>query len=246
MSDVFTSLLCIELDCLLDTRLASLYLIDPKLADQVLKHDYLDRWSDDFPVNAELFDKVYRSRDRLTLKSSVLTPMVRLCKEFVHETLRQGINGPFQYKPKIVINRYPYQLEPEEEEVIVRAVASAINQVCDIQMVSYDYEQLNPAWVKKECSILILYRYPDWLEYHSVNGAWKKTTCPEVTLMGPALYFNGPPTDSVMAESKAIKVTPFEAMEEIAGPLIQLSLLPIRYFSIALEDAMAKRPVTTP
>jgi tRNA G37 N-methylase Trm5 len=149
MSDTFTSLLCIELDCLLDTRLATLFLIDSETAETVLRKGYLDRWTDEFPVNQELFEKVYRSRDRQTLKNSVLTPMVRLCKEFVHETLKQGVQGPYQYTPKIMINMYPYELTDTEQEIIVRAVASAVKQVCDIQIVRYDYDQLNPAWVKR-------------------------------------------------------------------------------------------------
>jgi hypothetical protein len=239
MSEIFTSLLCIELDCLLDTRLATLFLIDAEAAESVLRKGYLDRWTDDFPVKTELYEKVYRARDRKTLKNSIMTPMVRLCREFVHETLKQGTQGPYQYTPKIVINMYPYQLTDSEQETIVRVVATAVKQVCDIQIVSYDYDQLNPAWVKKECSVLVMYRYPEWLEYHSLNGQWKKTTCPEVTLMGPALYFNGPPSDAAVAESQALKMSPFEAMEQITGPLIQLTLLPVRYFSIAFDEAMA-------
>jgi hypothetical protein len=47
------------------------------------------------------------------------------------------------------------------------------------------------------------------------------------------------PSDTAVAESQALKMSPFEAMEQIAGPLIQLTLLPVRYFSIAFEETMA-------
>lgn len=231
MSESSTSILCIELDCLLDTRLATLYQIDPAAASDAMASGYEHRVEDRFKVDAALFHSLYAARDRLILKNSLMTPMVRLCREFVEQTLRQKTDGPFQYTPQILINAYPYVLADSETETITRAVATAVKEYCDIQTVFYDYAQLSPAWVKQTCSILVLYHYPDWLEYHSLNGNWKKTTCPEVTLMGPALYFNGLPSDQILAEAKQLQLTPFEAMEQLAGPLIQLSLLPIRYFS---------------
>lgn len=246
MTETTSSLLCIELDCLLDTRLATLYQIDPEAVKAVLDHGYLDRWTDDFPVDRALFQTVYRARDRLILKNSVMTPMVRLCREFVQATLQQNLNSPYQYTPKIAVNIHPYDLEEAECEVFIRAIATAIHQPCDIQIIRYDYTQLTPTWLKQECSILVLYDYTAWLEYHSVHGEWKTVTCPEVTLMGPALYFKGPPSPTAMAEAHAMHITPFEAMEQLAGPLIQLTLLPVRYFSIALESAPSAETTVSP
>lgn len=231
MSESSTSILCIELDCLLDTRLATLYQLDPNAASEAMASGYDRRVEDRFKVDPALFRSVYTARDRLVLKNSLMTPMVRLCREFVEQTLRQKADGPFQQTPQILINAYPYVLADSETETITRAVATAVKEYCDIQTVFYDYEQMSPTWVKQTCSILVLYHYPEWLEYHSLNGNWKTTTCPEVTLMGPALYFNGLPSEQILSEAKSLQVTPFEAMEQIAGPLIQLSLLPIRYFS---------------
>lgn len=235
MSDISTSLLCIELDCLLDTRLATLYQLDPAAAKKVLTSGYHDRVVDAFPVDLQRFRQRYKDRDRTVLKDSIMTPLVRLCREFVQATLQQSINSPYQYIPKIAVNVHPYRLELSEQESISRAIATAVRQHCDIQLIDYAPEILTPQWVKQECSILVMYDYPAWLELHSVNENWKHVSCPEVTLMGPALYFNGLPSDSALAEAKALQTTPFEALEQIAGPLIQLSLLPVRYFSVAVN-----------
>lgn len=233
METEFThSSLLIELDALFDTRLGTIGGVSQELFNDVISNNYHNRLGDFFPnISNEEYRRLYSLRDKKTLFRTMINSIGHLLRDFAKSTIKNSINSPFIYKPRILINVHPYDLTTEEEELIIKGVAIVTNGMADIKCINRTYEELTPMYVKNNLSIMILYEYYNWLEIHSANKLFKKTTCPEVTLLGPAIYINP------INKTKIPKEDPFRAFELLAEPIINLKLLPIEMFSIAIKDS---------
>lgn len=225
-----TSTVLIELDALLDTRIAVIAGLGDAALDSVMRSDYHNRLMDVFEnVDETLFNERYQNRDKTVLANAVLTPMGQMLKEFAFKTLKQMVETPFHYQPKIMLNVYPYKLTEDESKVLIASIIDITGGKADVQVIDVSYEDITPSYVKANLSILVLYEYYKWLEIHSENEKFKHATCPEVTLLGPAIYFKKPdnmPNNDTEA---------FEAMQTLASPLIGLRLLPIENFSMVYK-----------
>lgn len=227
----------IEMDALFDTRLAVLYQLNPEVAEQALQTDYKERLQDEFKgLVPGQFQEAYSKRSKAVLEHALVTSFTRFVQEFVLQIVNQLSTTPFHHRPKLIINSYPYHLSDEEAAEIINAVVSITREDADVEMVHLSYEEITPNYVKAELAVMVLYDYPRWLEIHSENGLLKKTSCPEVCLIGPAIFFKEP-NKIILRKCASVRMTPFQAMEKIAEPLIGLQLYPIEHFSIALKPA---------
>lgn len=226
----------VTLDCLLDTRIATLFTFGEKAVQQALDQDYYTRESDHFPgTDKAAFDARYAARDASILTNAMATPILTMLQEFVVETLQHVVNSPFHHQPKIVVNIHPYVLDEATIQVIIRMLIAKTNQRADIEVISKSVEELTPAYVKQQYSIMVMYDYYVWLERHSETGDLRRVTCPEVTLIGPAINFKGPLSPNDLAKAKSLNLTPYKAMELAAGPFIGLQLIAIENFCMALK-----------
>jgi hypothetical protein len=228
-NDLPFSTIMIELDVLFDTRLSVL----ASMGDEAIKAAYSNRYHerpiDMFSgVNNEEFKERYDNRTKSILKHTMVTPIAEMVKEFAVKTLKHIVSTPFHYRPKCIINIYPYDLSEKEISILISTMVHVTDKLCDIEVVNMKPEEVTPSFVKTNVAILILYEYYKWLELHSVNGLFKRKTCPEVTLLGPRIYFK--PKENTNNEAD-----PFDAMEEVMGPLIGLKLIPIENFSAVIR-----------
>lgn len=222
------SAIFIELDAILDTRLAILANLDDVLLKKILEK-YHNRDEDVFPgMDDSLFKELYANRTKEILSNSIITPMIELIKEFSQKTLKLLVSTPFHYKPKIILNIYPYELIEDEIVILISTIVNETNELADVQVVNMTYEEITPKYVKNNVSIMVLYEYYKWLEIHSANENFKKTTCPDIALLGPRIYFKPKP--------KRIEEDPHQAMEFLAGPFIGLKLISIEHFSMVLKN----------
>ena len=239
--EIKLSTLMVELDCLLDTRLGTLFSLGEDIAEQALTSNYYDRQEDKFPgVETDIFRAKYKLRDVSTLRNSGVTQIIQLIKEFVVKTLNQSIVTPHHYIPKIVLNTYPYKLSDKEKDNFVKVLMYLTKEECQVETIHMTYEALTPSYVKQVFSVMLMYDYRSWLECHAVNNAFKTQSCPEVSLIAPAIFFDGP----LKLEDKQIlekqKITPFKAVEMIAAPFVNLKLLPVNEFSFIMK--LPKQP----
>lgn len=226
------STILIELDALLDTRISTLASMGDGSLEAAMNCDYFNRTIDMFPkVDNVLFAELYANRTKKVLAETMVTPMGALLLEFCEKTLTQVISTPFHYKPKVIINIFPYEFNEEEILELLNAITVITRKLCDVEIISMSYEQITPAFVKQHVSVMILYEYYKWLEIHSVSEAFKKTTCPEVTLFGPRIYFK------MKDNSTSDDSDPFKAMEMLAAPFIGLKLIPIENFCLVFNKA---------
>jgi hypothetical protein len=234
MSVLSYSGLFIDLDCLFDTRLATIHSFGSEYTAKALRANYFYRDTDVFPdLTREQFNERYNNRDRKILKDALPTPMLNLIRDFVKDTLLLVHNTPFHQKPLIIINTYPYKLTKTEETNIIRGMVSHTKQTTDVKLVHMADSEIKPSYIKEDISIIIKYNYLDWLEAQSVNEAFLKSSCPESVLIGPILYFIDPPHDS-KEQIKKKKGSSFDILEQCSAPLVGLKLLPIHEFCILL------------
>lgn len=224
MSEIKNSALFIELDALLDTRIGALLKLGFDTVEKVLQENYIERLSDNFKnIDLKLFRQYYKERDKTILKNSVVTPMSIIINDFVKKTSKQNLTSPTVFKPKVILNIYPYELKKEEIQNLLYVLVNITDKLADIEIVNMAYEEISPSYLSLETSILILYEYHIWLETQTKIGNFKTKACPEISLLGPAIYF----TEEKIITDK----NPFIAIEELTAPFIKLKLLPIKYFS---------------
>lgn len=225
-----TSAILVELDVILDTRMATLNRMGEQAVANALKAGYHDRPFDFFPgVDEAEFKRLYDARDKVTLAQALVTPICQLVREFVAKTLDNVHNSPFHYHPKIVLNIHPYKLTEGEINVMIKTLRGLTLGAADIEVIDKSYAELTPLYVKNYLSTMVLYQYDQWLEAHSASGAFKQVTAPDVTLLAPAIYFKKPDKKPKADED------PFAAMMQLASPFIGLVLMPIEKFSMVLK-----------
>jgi len=226
----------VELDCLLDTRLATLYVMGEQYCDRAFKAKYHERISDLLPgISYEEFSAAYAKRNKQTLKHAMMTPVGVMMRDFAQKTTENTLNSPHHHVPKIVLNVYPYELDDDERMVLARTVRSITLSLADVEVIRREPKDVTPLYVKHNLTTLVMYRYDEWLELHCANGLFKKTSAPDVALLAPRVYFKKPDATPAPGED------PFRSMEEMASPLINLHLLPANVFSIIVNPSQTAK-----
>jgi hypothetical protein len=203
------------------------------MGEDVLLHafdkKYHDRISDHIPgIDYDVFKSKYDQRNKLTLKNAMVTPMIVMLKEFCQRTIENSLSSPFAYTPKVILNVYPYQLEPDEIKLLADLISIRTAGLPDVEVINSKPEEVTPLYAKNHLSVMAMYRYDEWLDLHCASGAFERHIAPEVTLFGPRLYFKKP-------EGGAPEVDPFQDMEQLASPLVNLHLLPVSRFSMVIR-----------
>lgn len=220
----------VELDCLLDTRMATLFQMGEEFATKAFDFGYHDRLTDLIPgIDYTEFKKQYDQRDKTVLKNAMVTPVISMIKEFSEQTRQNTINSPFHYTPKIVLNVHPYVLNEEEMKLLGNRIHKASMGLADVDVICKPLEEITPLYVKLNFSLMVVYRYDEWLEIHCLNKLFEKTIAPEVTMIGPSVYFKKPEVIPKEGEN------PFKDMEEQASVLIGLQLRPVSLFSLVVK-----------
>lgn len=195
-----------------------------------LDNDYYHRPIDRFPgIDNDEFQRRYKERNKSILKSAITTSVGHMVEEYVRKTHQNTVNSPFHYDPKVIVNVYPYELTESEEVVIVKSIKAMTKGLADVQLVRMSPSQITPSYLKQEVSMVVMYEYDKWLEAQTVLKNFEKHTCPQVTLIAPAISFKTP--------DKSTKFTtdPFVEMERLVRPFIGLVLMDIELFSLVVK-----------
>lgn len=230
------SSLYVTLDALLDTRLGTLFHIDPERAITALhKPDhagdtYFTRKYDAFyGYDQAEYEEAYKNRDKAVLKNAVMTQVVLMMKFFVDKTVKASISTPYAKYPKIVINLYPYVLSDVEIALLKHGVNAVLRDTADIETVFMSPKEVTPAYLKQNFASAVMYDYIDWLEVHSESKALANAYCRDLPLIVPSLVRSA---DSWNA-SKDQDV--FKSIEVYTSIFIKLMIYPVSSFSIDLE-----------
>jgi hypothetical protein len=214
----------VELDALMDTRAGTLALMGNDALETCVTAEYFKRLNDFFKV--EGFKEKYQKRDISTLKQSMVTPVLRMIKEFVKSTLLNNLNSPHVFKPEIILNIHPYTLSEQESSRFIEILASVTNMEADIRIVSMDNDELSAQYVRNHVSVMVMYHGIAWMDVQADAGRFNKRACPDVTVICPAL---------LVKENVDMERNPFQILETITAPIIGLKFFPIEDFSMIVN-----------
>lgn len=222
-------LIHVELDALLDTRLATLYQINPALIGKAIECGYRNRISDvwseiGLDVDQDDYNERYRNRTVDTLKLAKPTAIVPMLTDMTASLGRASVEDPRIEKIGIEVNVWPYKLDDETKLAIEEAVSIWVSVDSEVTTVDYDRGSLTPSLIDQQYAAVILYGFNDWLTLHSSTLIDKRI--PTVSIIAPALYLNGKPDEVTNDDGSPIE--PFAATE----------LALVEYMTLVMKDAI--------
>ena len=224
----------ISLDALLDTRLATLYLMGEEVMIGALANGYFLREEDSFHnVSKEVFAKAYKERNVETIKNAGATKIIGFINEIIVELNKQAVLTPLHTGPKIYLNTYPYVLNEGDVEMIVAGLAAATGKLCDIQAIHLSEAQLTPLYCKQNFAIMFMYDYSSWFDTQAEN--FRSLPCPEITLIVPGIYFTRIPTEDELREAINNAMHPMKMIEFISSVFIKLTLHDVDLFCVKIK-----------
>ena len=232
-----TQRILVQLDALLDTRLATVSRIDQDAAVKLLESEaYYIRFNDDFEaltgITREQFRDAYAKRDVDTLAlPAIMTVAPLMLHELITKLEINDAESPYVEGVEVEVNFWPYQLDDEEIDGLSKAIMVFSGMETLVRMVSIHPMELTPDFIKDRYTGLILYDFKEWFEYQKSKYATVKT--PDLTVLAPALFYDKIPTpEEYLAEGIDSGITPFELAELAVMDCFRLKLLKSEIFSI--------------
>jgi hypothetical protein len=232
--------LYVDLDALLDTRLATLALIDPKLVPMALEANYFERQVDEFPlVDSPLFKKLYETRDRDILSQAGFTKVLKFLQETVRQLYFQTLDTPFTSEILVDVNIYPYVLKREELEALMKCLMAVIGKGCAVRFIRKSDEELTPKLCNETYSLMVRYQYDKWIDEMCKDDGKdiRRYRLSGITLIGPQIFIRKP-TPNEIANFRAKKQDPFRLTERLFSPIINLQLITLSTFCIDVDAAI--------
>ena len=226
----------VEMDALLDTRLAVLASLDQEAAVKALASpEYYGRQIDDFSaltgVSREAFKDAYTKRDVEMLKRSIMTMVPLMLNELIGKLEQDEAESPYVDSVEVEVNVWPYELDHDELDGLQKAIMAYSGVETPVRMVRTHPMELTPAFIKAQYTGMILYNFRDWFEYH--KDAFATTKAPGLIILAPALWGEKIPTpEEYLTEGVNPDISPFLLAEVALLDCFQLQLLQPAIFSI--------------
>lgn len=222
----------VELDVLLDTRIGTLAQLNQQWAINAIQNGYHTRAADEFPdISQEDFRVAYRNRTNEVLTFSTRTNATNILKPLVISLTEQAVSRPYHDGVSIIVNTWPYEMAENVMDEVRTAIEALTLGLGPVELIRMSPEELTPSHCKSSYAAMLMYDYETWLNAH--GEAWKTTRIQEITVFAPRIHFAKKPTDEELQEILANTVHPFQAIEVITSPLVELRLMDVGFFSIA-------------
>lgn len=240
MSEVLT--IYVELDALLDTRLATLHRIDPELAKRVWREEaYYHRQEDVFTQwegpDKTTFREHYDRRDVDTLKHSTITQITSVLGEVVSKLEDRYLLNPTGKPPTVELNTWPYRLTEEQRILFINAVMYYSGTQTPVRTVWFAPEQLTMTLLRKRYAFMFMYDFAYWAQRH--YESFPKDPLPALTMFAPSIFLDGVPTPEMLTEfGIRADASPTRLVEVAMAEFLGLDLMPTYFFSLLRPDRM--------
>lgn len=229
----------VELDCLMDTRFATLLGMDKEKASYILMDNYHIRTSDNWEgIDMKDYRERYKNRNLYTLSQSTLTSCVSLLNKVGMEIASTLVEDPVYDSLHLYINTYPYHLDEDELTDLEISLKQWISAPYEYHFLYLPPEDINVRYVNDKFYVMVMYDFSSWLEMHLKEFQ----NCPlyEVTLFSPRININQNPDENDLKELRNLGMEgindEFDLYEKIAMSFIHLMLIDVVYFSILKPD----------
>jgi len=227
-----------DLDALFDTRLTTLYRHFPQhraLWDEMVLSDaYHERTNEAFgPISHEEFQAAYAKRDYSLLTTSMVTPILAYVYSLLQRFHVERIQEPMRRMPCWEINTYPYDFSDDELTEMQKIFEEAVGSQgipCIVRMLYRSPEELTTQYCSDNYTVMFKYDWWVWMEAQTEN--FKQHIANQMTLVSPAVFFRDPPDKQTMRQFVDQHMHPLMVMQELAKPLVKLTLLDAYLFSI--------------
>lgn len=227
----------VELDCLLDTRIATVAQMDSLAAVELIDNDYWKRISDDFAtlsgglITNEAYQAQYAKRDKETLKGSRPTNLVN----FLHDLVVSLENSPrrgVDYDRVVVdVNIHPYSLSDEERTMLVNSIMVFSGGKTEVRIVKLPMGLVSPHELKTRWRSVFMYDFDGWFTQHQASV--KTMNSPDTHLFVPQLLReHQEEVPSIVEGNEESEFDTWRAMELAFSPKVCLEMLPAFEYSL--------------
>lgn len=215
----------IELDCILDTKLAlAMHLDEDSTVKFFQENKYTTRIRNNIGnISADIIDTLWRHRTKGILQLALPTPIM---EELVREMYYEVISDPALMStidPVIYVNYYPYNLN-EEEIKNLSIILGRFVRSTQIKMISLSKEELTTKWVSDNVGSVIMLEGLQWLEYQNSIGNVLKHPITDRLMITP-------PIISLPSSNVKISNDLFKAISDGYRTIINVQFIDVRYFS---------------
>ena len=219
----------IELDCLLDTRLGTIYQMDKDLILPLLNKGYHNRLHNKLDLlNPDIDHKVflenYAKRDINTLMVSRKTYLVRLLADYNKKDFAANYGNSDSLKRYYTINYHPYILTPKQINLYKEILEEVLETDTPVTMVSIPTEKLTIPYLTTNFHRLILFNPLDWMTFFESNkNGWRAIPSPAFEVTGSLIVRD------FKAHEKTMEIT--KDGKDIT--------IPLKYEDLAKQTSMA-------
>lgn len=234
----------IDLDVILDTRIATLFDIDKDMALDLLGQGYCTRMTDDLTgltnvVTNEQYEKAYAARNIETLKNARLSSYIFELANIISNLSKDIVNDATRVEePCIVINYYPYKnLDEAILGDIIYAVSCYTTEAIDIKAGYYEPASLDLKFLKDNMILTyITYSLATWFEkaFDVRKGKEGIISYPKLTVVAPKIMPKVDSFDYLDGDAKKVlqNKSPFDFMKLYWAPMFGIEFCPIELMSL--------------
>lgn len=233
--------LLVDLDCLLDTRLSTIFHLNKDAYKTLLKNKaYYTRLTDNFElltdglITQEAYLKAYQHRDKERLKHSSPTRMLKVLNQISKDIEAQSVTEPDTSGLIIGVNTYPYSLTEKEQEVLAISVEVYCSPSTKVHCVSIPLLDCTPLYIRDHWDMYITYNFDHWYTPH-VNTFFKVRN-PRGLLYAASLFIKEPTETDIKAffESQT-QPNPFKLLEYTLLEYITIEFRDIADYCLYIE-----------
>jgi hypothetical protein len=188
----------IEIDALLDTRLAVMDRLDPEAAVRLASNpDYYTRMIDHMEplcgIDEATYQEAWNKRSFEDLKHALATPMVDFLHYQALDLARKVKLEPTVEGAEYVINLFPYRIPLPDETALHNALSQRFGHAVPIKLVFLSPKEIEPLQVRSKYAGLVFYNHHLWIRTH--QEVLTKIGIPQITLVVPKLCYEKVPTE---------------------------------------------------
>lgn len=231
-----TQRILLPIDVVLDTRLATVELINEAAAVDMLENGYRHRQLDDYTVltkgqvSNEVFMERFERRDIDTLKKARLSGIGPVLSQIANSLEIQGQQDPNITEIVVELNCWPYKLDQATKDAFITCIGAFTSLSTQVVVVEIPFEQLTPKLFKENYSAVFIYEFNRWQLMFSKQ--FMETRLPDVTILAPAIFHTKVPTEKELADERGEPINPWAATEAMYVEFFSLVLCDVSLFSV--------------
>lgn len=231
----------VELDAVLDTRIATIALLSEQQAIHALDNGYAKRLSDEMQLVApditnDAYAKAYAARDVETLAAARPTEIAYVLHDIIIDIEKQTrYMATESVQMTVELNVWPYVLDEEEAALIASAVAVRCGIDHYVSVINLPPESLTLETIaERGWSIMVMYGFQQWWSAVMPKYTTKPAGAPGCCIVAPALLVKvadaADPTPRTLPDGRVLD--PFDTVVMCMADYIGVQFLSTATFSL--------------